>query len=102
MSRLIGSGERAVLIAGGLEAPDVVSRRRAVRHILRGFSLYERDGEHGAKAPVRGWRGLVFDALQELNPEAAAHLINHQDARATWLKFCAGPGMDDEENFEDP
>ncbi len=97
MSRLLGTGFVAVLIAGGAEAPDVVTRKRAVRRLLHGIWLYARDGDHGVeRAPVRGWRSDIYAALEELHPEAAAHLERGQDGHATWMLYGADPEMGDE------
>ena len=95
MSKLLGTGLDACLVAGGPDAPEAVSRRRAVRLILLGSYLYGRNGTHGMDEPVRGWRGCIFDALAELHPEAAAHLHEHQDACATWIKFGHDPELDE-------
>lgn len=85
--RFIGSGEDACLVAGGSDAPDVVSRRGAVASLLKGYQLY------GWRQLDRGWRGCIADALKALHPEAAAHFFEHEDAAETRRLFC---GEDDD------
>ena len=95
MSKLLGTGPDACLVAGGPDAPEAVSRRRAVRHLLRGIWLYGQAEGRGQETAERGWRGLIFDALAELHPEAAAHLAKHNDSTATWELYGADPALGD-------
>lgn len=65
------------------DAPQTPAEKVAYG-LLMAHSLY------GIPKP-RGWSGAVFEALQVLHPEAAAHLAVHEDARATLDAFWPEP-----------
>lgn len=79
MSRIIGTGSDAMLVAGGDEAPITRAQRHAVVELLRGWYLY-------GSAGCRGWNGCMFEALKALNP-IAAQCLREEGVIAAWEKF---------------
>lgn len=83
MSRVVGNGYNAVLVAGGLDAPEAVERDAAAREIVLACYLY------GIPGP-RGWSSATWAALKVLHPQAAAHYEAHEDWRLTLDTFWPG------------
>lgn len=78
MSRIIGTGESAALVAGGLDSPEAEARNAAARELVRYLYI------HGM--PFKGYDPLV-GALRALHPRAADHYEASRDPHATLCEF---------------